>query len=185
VFRVVGEDEVSEAQIALHRALLYTDPEKGGPFRVAVWFLIRRRQTRHGIHIPHNVRQAFVHWCKGDNTKDLDGTPLTPLRQEELIRVSWLMAPFAGEVDERTSWLVLNEEPDPHDMDVGPDLEQLRELLAGMSDLRRDAILASVSDDMTYGAIATEHGLSRERVRQIARSGLIRLRELFQTEPGP
>jgi hypothetical protein len=186
IFFRADDDAVSEARIALYRAMLYVDPDKGSVIKVALWFCLRSRETEHGIHVSKNVEQKVRAWVgRGKDVLD-PALDLGGLTNEERQRVAWLVHPWKRELASRT------DDDDPlGDLSVDPyedgtDLEQLHAFLAGMSALSRDALLAGLDDDSSLQTVGTHHRLCRERIRQIRNEQLAHLRSYFcRTEDTP
>jgi len=183
VFFRVDDDTLSEARIALHRAMLYVDPDKGSVIKVALWFCLRSRETEHGIHVSKNVEQKVRTWVgRGKDVLD-PALDLGGLTNEERQRVAWLVHPWKRELESRT------DDDDPlGDLSVEPyedgtDLEQLHAFLTGMSALSRDALLAGLDDDSSLQTVGTRHRLSRERIRQIRNEQIVHLRDFFCRTP--
>jgi len=186
IFFRADDDALSEARIALYRAMLYVDPDKGSVIKVALWFCLRSRETEHGIHVSKNVAQKVRAWVgRGKDVLD-PALDLGGLTNEERQRVAWLVHPWKRELASRT------DDDDPlGDLSVDPyedgtDLEQLHAFLAGMSALSRDALLAGLDDDSSLQTVGTHHRLCRERIRQIRNEQLAHLRSYFcRTEDTP
>ena len=182
VFFVVDADALSEARIALYRALLYVDLAKGSVITVAYWFCTRARPTQYGVHVSAAIQAKVYPWV-GMGKNILDPTfDLGSLTDEERKRVAWLIQPWQRE---------LESHPDPRELaeltvepnDEGPDLEQLHAFLDKMSALSRDALLAGMGDDNTFRAVGKIHKLSRERIRQIHNAKIEHLRGYFCRTP--
>jgi len=182
VFFVVDADALSEARIALYRALLYVDLAKGSVITVAYWFCTRARPTQYGVHVSAAIQAKVYPWV-GMGKNILDPTfDLGSLTDEERKRVAWLIQPWQRE---------LESHPDPRELeeltvepnDEGPDLKQLRHALHTMSALSRDALLAGMGDDNTFRAVGQIYGLSRERIRQIHNAKIEHLRGYFCRTP--
>ena len=178
VFVVVDADALSEARIALYRAVLYVDLTKGSVVTVAYWFCTRARSTQYGVHVSAAIQSKVYPWV-GQGKNILDPTfDLGSLTDEERKRVAWLIQPWQREMESH---------PDPRDLeeltvepnDEGPDLEQLQYFLNRMSALSRDALLAGMGDDNTFRAVGQIYGLSRERIRQIHNAKIKHLRGFF------
>jgi hypothetical protein len=179
VFFHADEDALSEARIALHRAMLYVDPDKGSVIKVALWFCLRSRETEHGIHVSKNVEEKVRAWVgRGKDVLD-PALDLGGLTNEERQRVAWLVHPWKRELESRT------DDDDPlGDLSVEPyedgtDLDQLHSFLAGMSALSRDALLSGLDEGSTLRTVGKIHGLSGERIRQIRNQYMRRLRDFF------
>ena len=182
VFFVVDADALSEARIALYRALLYVDLAKGSVITVAYWFCTRARSTQYGVHVSAAIQAKVYPWVgRGKNILD-PAFDLGSLTDEERKRVAWLIQPWQRE---------LESHPDPRELeeltvepnDEGPDLKQLRHALHTMSALSRDALLAGMGDDNTFRAVGKIHKLSRERIRQIHNAKIEHLRGYFCRTP--
>jgi len=183
VFVVVDADALSEARIALYRAVLYVDLTKGSVFTVAYWFCTRARSTQYGIHVSAAIQSKVYPWVgRGKNVLD-PALDLGSLTDEERKRVAWLIYTWKRELESHT------DDYDPlGDLSVEidderSDLEQLQAFLAGMSALSRDALLAGMGDDNTFRAVGQIYGLSRERIRQIHNAKIEHLRGFFCRTP--
>lgn len=180
VFRDTGDDAISEARLVLHEALLYTDPSKGSVFRVARWKAIRRRPARHGLHIPTGARDALRIWIRNGGCW-LEGDRFA-LTEEEMVRVQIALYPNTEDRNENMGYANRPLEPqhvDPYE--DGVDLTHLLDLLDGMTDLSRDAVLAPYDEDTTLGQVGRENDLSRERIRQISNKVFASLQHYFHT----
>jgi DNA-directed RNA polymerase specialized sigma24 family protein len=181
VFWDTGDDAISEARIAFHEALLYTDPAKGSVFRIARWKAIRRRPARHGIHISAGARDALRIWLRNGGCW-VEGDRPPVLTEEELVRIQIALYPNAENRHENMGHANQPLEPqhvDPYE--EGVDLAHLLDLLDGMTSLSRDAVLAPYDEDTTLGQVGREHGLSRERIRQISNQIFASLQHCFHT----
>jgi len=179
VYGFVDDDTVSASQISLHDALLYTDPSKGSPFRVGVWFALRDLCGRHGVHVPRSLVIAYRAWVGQGNDPRMLETK-THLSDEERVRIVWLLSRSISEIDlHGMDNHMLGERPDRTDMDLEMDLAQIRELLGGMSDRNRESLLCPFDDEETLRAVGERHGLSSERIRQIHAQLLRKLQKLF------
>jgi hypothetical protein len=168
VFRDTGDDAISEARLAFHEALLYTNPSIGSVFRVARWKAIRRRPARHGLHISQGARDRVRVWIR-NGERWVEGDRPTVLTEEELVRIRIALYPNAEDRNENMGYANRPLEPqhvDPYE--DGVDLAHLLDLLDGMTDLSRDAVLAPYDEDTTLGQVGRENNLSRERIRQIS-----------------
>lgn len=179
VFFRVDDDTLSEARIALHRAMLYVDPDKGSVIKVALWFCLRSRETQYGVHVSGGVEAKVRAWV-GQGKDVLDPKlDLGFLTEEERKRVAWLTHPWKRELESHT------DDYDPlGDLfvemdDERSDLEQLHSFLAGMSALSRDSLLAGLDDESTLRTVGKIHKLSRERIRQIRNEQIVHLRGYF------
>lgn len=181
VYGFADEDTVSSCQIALHTALLYTDPSKGGPFRVGMWFAVRELEGRHGIHVPRNVVAAYRAWVgRGNDPRHLETT--THLSDEERVRIVWLLSRKVNEVDLDGIEPHVLEHSDPRDLDQEIDTQQIHELLSGMSARNRESLLCPFTDDESLQDVGDRHGVSRERIRQIHVRLFQKLQQLFLPE---
>lgn len=179
VFFHVDDDALSEASIALHRAMLYVDLDKGGVIKIALWFCLRSRETQYGVHVSGGVEAKVRAWV-GQGKDVLDPKlDLGFLTEEERKRVAWLTHPWKRELESNT------DDYDPlGDLfvemdDERSDLEQLHSFLAGMSALSRDSLLAGLDDESTLRTVGKIHKLSRERIRQIRNEQIVHLRGYF------
>lgn len=179
VFFRVDDDTLSEARIALHRAMLYVDPDKGSVIKVALWFCLRSRETEYGVHVSRGIEAKVRAWVgRGKDVLD-PALDLGALTDEERQRVAWLVHPWKRELESHT------DDNDPlgdlavEPYEEGTDLEQLHAFLAGMSALSRDALLAGLDDDSSLQTVGTHHRLCRERIRQIRNEQIVHLRSYF------
>ena len=180
VYGFVDDDSVSECQIALHDALLYADPSKGSPFRVGVWFALRRLDGRHGIHIPRHLITAYRSWVgNGGDPRALE-LP-TQLSDEERVRVVWLLSRSVSSLNlSGTEWHSLEEMSYEPSIEMALDLVQIQELLDGMSERSRDTLLCVFEDEGTLSEVGRRHGVSRERIRQLHAQLFRSLQDLFK-----
>lgn len=180
VYGFVDDDTVSACQISLHDALLYTDPSKGSPFRVGVWFALRGLDGRHGVHIPRHLITAYRSWVgSGGDTRNLE-LP-TQLSDEERVRIVWLLSRSVSSLNlSGTEWHFLEEMSYEPSVEMALDLVQIHELLDGMSERSRDTLLCVFEDEGTLSEVGRRHGVSRERIRQLHAQLFQSLQDLFK-----
>ena len=61
VFFHVDDDALSEASIALHRAMLYVDLDKGGVIKIAIWFRQRALVMKKKTSTSDGIRMQRSH----------------------------------------------------------------------------------------------------------------------------
>lgn len=182
VYGVIDDDTVSECQLAMHEALLYADPSRGSPFRVGIWCAVRRLDGRYGVHIPNNLVVQYRTWM------GRGGDPMRPvlngvLGEQERTRIAWLLTRYPRTLDLYTveGEAAFEELTHTPDLDLQIDLVQLEELLDGMSERSRDALLCVYRDE-TLSEIGVRYGVSRERIRQLHAQLFRHLQKLFSVE---
>jgi DNA-directed RNA polymerase specialized sigma subunit len=180
VFRRTGEDDLSEARIAFHAALLYIDPDRGSVFRVARWKALRAMSTLHGIHVPHGARERFRVWVRDGGARG-ENIPTT-LSEEERVRIRILLYPSAEDRAENGTRTSRPLEPQYDEIeDERLDLVYLLDLLEGMNTLSRASLLVPYDEEVTLEDVGKRHGLSRERIRQISNQRFQILQKHFRT----
>jgi DNA-directed RNA polymerase specialized sigma subunit len=129
------------------------------------------------------VRDSLRVWIRnGGYWKASDRNVL--LTQEEWIRVRIALFPNTEDRAEDTSRTFRPLEPQHADADEGgTDLLQLLDLLDGMNNLSREALLVPYDDDVSLEDVGRRYNLSRERIRQISNQRFHALRKHFYAEP--
>ena len=169
------EDLVNEGNIGLIHAAERFDPDRGVRFvSYAVWW-IRQAILK---AIPENSRLIRV---PRSRSGELPST--TELRMQAAQGTLSLDSPVPGTEDSDSLGAFLEDRsvPKPEEVLVGVSLqEHLDSVLAGLSDreayILRDRFGLAGSKRITLLEVGRKHGLSRERVRQIEKKALRKIR---------
>jgi len=169
------EDLVNEGNIGLIHAAERFDPARGIRFvSYAVWW-IRQAILK---AIPENSRLIRLPKCRAE---ELPST--AELRMQAAQGTLSLDSPVQGMEDSGSLGACLEDRsvPMPEEVLVGVSLqEHMDSVLAGLSDreasILRDRFGLAGSKRITLLEVGRKHGLSRERVRQIEKKALCKIR---------
>lgn len=195
-----GEDDVAEAQIAMHSAALYCDPEKRSSYAtVARWYYMRRiSDSRNvaGVHVPANLTQIALRvsrWCAAEETRT--GTRPSVEKALEVLQIRAKPERIRGILalrnkpaqpglnietvfDEGTEhfYVQLSAAYEEDSAEDECDLSRLREFLATLSPLERDAVLTCGGDTGAIAQVGEVYDVPRKHVAAVRRRVLSRLR---------
>jgi DNA-directed RNA polymerase specialized sigma subunit len=196
-----GEDDVSEARLALYDAAMYCRPEKGSSYlSVACWYYMRRttgKRTGVGLHIPANTAQLMSRikaWMARESEKRGGSPTLEDAIQHFELTLDAVELHIA-------LWAVSNPKGDgafvfevPHGADgdddgarfdwaaeevaaeSGYDLRKMERALRRLSPVEHAAVMTYTGECPPLRVVGEAHGISREWVNQTRKKALRALR---------
>lgn len=201
-YRLSMDDIISESCIGLTKAIARFKPDKGVRLATyAIWWcraacqefvLSNARMVKLGTTAAG--KKLFFH--KGEiwdgTAEDVAERLNVPVADVESMRIRLqseqsLNAPVTDDGENCTEWIDLLEDDTPNTEEKYIQEEhrtnrmaQLAEALATLSERGRDIITRRAKDEPdTLETLATDHGISRERVRQIEVASLHKLRQVM------
>ena len=200
------EDLINEGNIGLLTAIDKYVPEKGYHFiSYAVWWIRQSilkalSDTGRAVRLPLNrtndlfainkARNTLIHEKGITDPTTLDianESGLDEATVKTLLTVSKDMVSFDSPVgdgtdeDARLSDFIQDESESPEESMISSFLtEDVKELLSCLSDKERDIIMKRYgfgdSEPMSLSSIGNEYNLTKERIRQIEKEALVKLR---------
>jgi DNA-directed RNA polymerase specialized sigma subunit len=198
---VPGEDDVSEARLAMFDAALYCKPGLGSSYlSVACWYYMRRttgKRTGVGIHVPANTAQTMSR-VKSWMAKEADKTGTAPtlsdaiehfnlgLDEMDLHTALWAVSnprgdgamsfggPYTADGDESSG--LFDYAADEPQGEAEYDLVKLRRALKRLSAVEQDAVMTYSGDCPPLRVVGEAHGISREWVNQTRKRAIRALR---------
>lgn len=199
---VPGEDDVSEARLALYDAAMYCQPERGSSYlSVACWYYMRRttgKRTGVGIHVPANTAQMMSR-VKSWIAKEADRTGSPPTLQDalkhfnlhidemDLYTAMWAVSnprgdgaisfggPYSADLEDSGGIFDLSTEEEP-ESESHYDIEKLERAMSRLTPVERAAVMTYSGECPPLRVVGEEHGISREWVNQTRKRAIRALR---------
>ena len=199
---VPGEDDVSEARLAMFDAALYCKPGLGSSYlSVACWYYMRRttgKRTGVGIHVPANTAQTMSR-VKSWIAKEADRTGSPPTLQDalkhfnlhinemELHTAMWAVSnprgegavtfggPYSADLEDSGGIFDLSAEDEPEG-ESHYDIEKLERAMSRLTPVERAAVMTYSGECPPLRVVGEQHGISRAWVNQTRKRAIRALR---------